>query len=77
MDHPVTDRETWLKERMALLRREKTVTRELDLLAQERQKLPWVEIEKSYLLQTEEGEKPLDALFGDFRQLIVLSLIHI
>ena len=76
MDHPVTDRETWLKERMALLRREKTVTRELDLLAQERQKLPWVEIEKSYLLQTEEGEKSLDALFGDFRQLIVYHFMY-
>ncbi|HIG44670.1 MAG TPA: DUF899 domain-containing protein [Gammaproteobacteria bacterium] len=42
----VVSRETWLQERMALLRREKTITRELDLLAKERQKLPWVKIEK-------------------------------
>ena len=40
---------------MALLRREKMVTSELDLLALERQKMPWVKIEKSYTLETSEG----------------------
>jgi len=44
---------------MELLRREKAVTRQLDLLALERQKLPWVEVEKDYRLMTETGEVSL------------------
>ena len=67
----VVARETWLKERMALLRREKAVTRELDLLAKERQKLPWVKIEQNYLFQTRDGDLTLEELFGSFSQLIV------
>jgi predicted dithiol-disulfide oxidoreductase (DUF899 family) len=71
MDHVVVSREAWLEERMALLRREKAVTRELDLLALERQKLPWVAVEKSYALETQDGTRSLEDLFGPYRQLIV------
>ncbi|MEM1231865.1 MAG: DUF899 domain-containing protein [Pseudomonadota bacterium] len=71
MTHPVVDRASWLKERMALLRREKAVTRELDLLALERQKLPWVRIDKTYTLDTPSGPQTLLELFGPHRQLIV------
>ena len=74
--HPVVGRERWLKERMALLRREKTVTRELDLLALERQKLPWVAVEKSYELETREGVVSLEDLFGRFSQLIVYHFMY-
>ena len=76
MDHPVVDRETWLEKRMALLRREKAVTRELDLLALERQKLPWVKVRKHYHLQTEAGQVPLEALFCGYRQLIVYHFMY-
>jgi predicted dithiol-disulfide oxidoreductase (DUF899 family) len=51
----IVTKDVWLKERMALLRREQMVTRELDLLALERQKMPWVKVEKSYTLETSEG----------------------
>jgi predicted dithiol-disulfide oxidoreductase (DUF899 family) len=51
----IVTKDVWLKERMALLRREKMVTRELDLLALERQKMLWVKVEKSYTLETSEG----------------------
>ena len=71
MAHTIVSRETWLPERMALLRREKAVTRELDLLALERQKLPWVAIEKNYVLETEQAAVPLAALFDGAKQLIV------
>lgn len=71
MTHPVVSRDTWLKERMALLRREKAVTRELDLLARERQKLPWVAVEKDYQLETPDGVVALGDLFGGHAQLIV------
>ena len=76
MNHPIVDRNQWLQERMALLRREKAVTRELDLLALERQKLPWVQIDKEYVLDTEQGPRRLQDLFGDFRQLIVYHFMY-
>ena len=67
----VVSKDVWLKERMALLRREKMVTRELDLLALERQKMPWVKVEKDYQLETSEGSISLNDLFGSYAQLIV------
>ncbi len=76
MDHAIVNRDAWLKERMALLRREKAVTRELDLLALERQKLPWVEVEKAYQLETEAGVVSLADLFGPHRQLIVYHFMY-
>ena len=74
--HPVVDRATWLKERMALLRREKMVTRELDLLAIERQKLPWVKVDKAYTLETCVGSATLSDLFGSYRQLIIYHFMY-
>jgi predicted dithiol-disulfide oxidoreductase (DUF899 family) len=56
---------------MALLRREKSVTRELDLLALERQKLPWVKVEKDYTLETSDESVSLEGLFGPYDQLII------
>ena len=76
MKHSVVSREIWLKERMALLRREKTVTHELDLLALERQKLPWVRIEKSYTLETSAGTVSFVDLFGDYSQLIIYHFMY-
>lgn len=76
MNKPVVDRDIWLKERMALLRREKAVTRELDLLAEERQKLPWVQLEKDYHLETTEGTVSLLELFGPYKQLIVYHFMY-
>jgi len=76
MGNSIVSRETWLKERMALLRREKSVTRELDLLAIERQKLPWVEIEKSYELELPGGKVSLSELFGHYRQLVVYHFMY-
>lgn len=71
MQRPIVSKSAWLKERMTLLRREKMVTRELDLLAIERQKLPWVRVEKKYTLETNEGAISLASLFGSYSQLIV------
>ena len=76
MKHPVVTRSEWLKERMALLRREKAVTRELDLLAIERQRLPWVAVEKQYELETIDGAVSLQDLFGPYRQLIVYHFMY-
>ena len=76
MNHPIVSREAWLRERMALLRREKTVTRELDLLALERQKLPWVRIDKAYTLETPSGPVSFSELFGSYSQLIVYHFMY-
>ena len=76
MKRSIVTREVWLNERMALLRREKAVTHELDLLALERQKLPWVQIEKSYILETPVGAISFADLFGDYSQLIVYHFMY-
>jgi len=76
MKPPIVSRDAWTKERMALLRREKAVTRELDLLAIERQKLPWVAVTKDYKLELAEGSVPLSQLFDGNSQLIVYHFMY-
>jgi Bacterial protein of unknown function (DUF899)/Cupin domain len=49
-EHKVGTREDWLAARVALLEREKELTRRSDELARQRQELPWVPIEKVYLV---------------------------
>lgn len=71
MTNPVVSKEAWMQERMELLRREKKVTRELDQLALDRQKMPWVKMDKEYALETKEGKVSLIDLFGPYDQLIV------
>ncbi len=76
MTGTIVNRDVWLKERMALLRREKAVTRELDLLALERQKHPWVSIKKTYELELPEGKVTLEELFGSNHQLIIYHFMY-
>lgn len=67
----VVSREEWLRERVALLAKEKAMTRQRDELARERRALPWVRIEKDYRFDAPEGEVTLRDLFGGKSQLIV------
>ncbi|MET0219822.1 MAG: thioredoxin family protein [Tardiphaga sp.] len=71
MPQPVVSREEWLKARMALLEEEKDLTRRSDELAQRRQQLPWVRIDKDYRFDTERGSASLADLFGSRSQLLV------
>lgn len=64
-------REEWLAARVELLQAEKELTRRSDELARRRQELPWVRIEKTYRLETEEGSASLVDLFRGRSQLIV------
>ena len=64
-------REEWLAARLDLLKAEKEVTRLGDELAERRQRLPWVRIDKAYLLDTDEGRVPLAALLKGRSQLLV------
>ena len=55
--HRIGTREEWLKARLNLLEAEKELTRRSDELAQQRQALPWVPIEKDYGFDTEDGSE--------------------
>jgi len=70
-DHRIGTREEWLAARLDLLEAEKALTRRSDELAQWRQMLPWVRIDKAYRFQTESGEVPLEALFQGRSQLLM------
>ena len=69
--HKIGTREEWLKQRLALLKDEKDLTRRSDALAEQRQELPWVRIDKSYKLETEGGAVTLADLFQGRSQLLV------
>ena len=57
--------------RLELLEAEKALTRQSDKLAQERQNLPWVRIDKEYRFDTEEGNVALKDLFRNRSQLLI------
>ena len=71
IEHKVGTREDWLAARLELLKAEKELTRRSDELAQWRQKLPWVRIDKEYHFETDRGTASLADLFRGRSQLLV------
>jgi predicted dithiol-disulfide oxidoreductase (DUF899 family) len=71
MTHPTGTREEWLAKRLELLAAEKDLTRRNDEIAQQRQALPWVRVDKSYAFETESGNVVLKDLFRGRSQLMV------
>jgi predicted dithiol-disulfide oxidoreductase (DUF899 family) len=69
--HRTATRQEWLAERLELLRAEKELTRRSDELAQQRQALPWIRVDKSYRFDTDEGSTSLADLFRGRSQLLV------
>lgn len=70
--HPRTaSSDAWLTARMALLAKEKALSKQLDRVNAERRRLPMVKIEKDYVFDGPRGRQSLDALFDGHRQLIV------
>ncbi len=61
----------WIAARKELLAKEKALTRQRDALAEERQKLPWVKVDKKYVFETASGKKTLAELFGGKSQLVI------
>ncbi|MPZ36168.1 MAG: DUF899 domain-containing protein [Rhodospirillales bacterium] len=57
--------------RVELLKAEKEHTRRGDVLAEQRQALPWVRLDKDYLFETEQGAASLEDLFKGRSQLLV------
>lgn len=68
---PVVSRETWLKERKALLAEEKELTRHYDRVNARRRRLPMVKLNKEYIFDGPSGKTRLLDLFEGRHQLIV------
>lgn len=68
---PVTNREQWRAQRVALLEAEKELTRHRDRVNASRRRLPMVRLDKTYTFTGPEGELSLVDLFEGRRQLIV------
>jgi predicted dithiol-disulfide oxidoreductase (DUF899 family) len=73
--HMTGTREEWLAARLKLLQAEKELTRRSDELAQRRQELPWVRVDKAYRFQTDGGSASLPDLFRGRSQLLVYHLM--
>src|ERR1700733_4552001 len=73
--HKVGTREEWLAARVDLLKEEKEHTRRGDEVAQKRQELPWVRVDKGYRFETDEGSALLSDLFRGRSQLLVYHLM--
>ena len=71
MQHQIASRDEWLAARIRLLDEEKELTRRSDAVAQRRQELPWVRIDKDYRFATDGGEAALAELFQGRSQLLV------
>jgi len=70
-EHRVTTQEEWQGERDKLLAEEKKITHRGDELTKMRQELPWVEVEKEYSFETDDGTKSLAELFDGSSQLLI------
>ena len=71
IQHKIVTREEWIDARKQLLIKEKELTRLNDDLARKRRELPWVKVEKSYILESPEGKETLADLFAGRSQLII------
>lgn len=69
--HKTGTRDEWLAARLELLTAEKELTHRSDEVAQQRQQLPWVRIDKSYRFETDEGSASLPDLFRGRSQLLI------
>lgn len=76
MTTKLVNREDWLKERKALLEREKAFTREGDALTAARQALPMVAVDQPYVFDAENGLQSLADLFDGQAQLIVYHFMY-
>jgi predicted dithiol-disulfide oxidoreductase (DUF899 family) len=69
--HKTGTREEWRAARLELLKAEKEHTHRGDELAQRRQALPWIRIDKPYRFDTDDGSATLADLFKGRSQLVI------
>jgi predicted dithiol-disulfide oxidoreductase (DUF899 family) len=70
-DHKIVGRKEWQAAHDELLQHEKAHTRMGDELAHQRRELPWVEVDKDYRFDTDDGTRTLAELFDGRSQLLV------
>src|SRR5882672_9830300 len=70
-NHQVVSHEEWIAARVALLAKEKELTRLRDELSEQRRALPWEKVTKSYAFATMAGTKSLPEVFEGRSQLVV------
>lgn len=75
-EHTIGTREEWEAARKELLERENEHAELGREVTRQRQELPWVPVEKEYVLQTEEGPKALAELFDGRSQLLIYHLMY-
>lgn len=69
--HQLASKAEWLESRLALLKREKELSRLRDAINAERLALPWVRVEKDYAFDTPSGRRSLAELFDGRSQLVI------
>jgi predicted dithiol-disulfide oxidoreductase (DUF899 family) len=74
--HEVVPHEAWLEARIDLLAKEKEFTRLRDELSERRRALPWEQVEKRYVFDSEVGPQALSDLFDGRSQLIVYHFMY-
>lgn len=72
----VASRQEWLAKRLQLLQEEKELTRRSDEVAEKRQDLPWVKVEKDYQLESDNGVVRLADLFAGRTQLMIYHFMY-
>ena len=75
MQNEIVDRATWLRARTALLEKEKAHTQARAELAAARRALPWVKVEKPYILKGPEGDVTLADAFKGRSQLAIYHIM--
>ena len=68
---PIVTREAWEAARNEMLVKEKALVGARDALAAERRRMPWMEVEETYVFEGPNGKATLLDLFEGRRQLIV------
>jgi predicted dithiol-disulfide oxidoreductase (DUF899 family) len=67
----VVSQQEWVKQRLALMEKEKRYLREGDALAEEVRALPWVKIDKEYIFTSTDGDMTFSDLFRQHRQVFM------
>lgn len=74
-DRAVVSRDEWMRERQALLVKEKELTRAGDAVVKALREMPWERIDSMYTFRGEEGDVTLAQLFGKSENLIVYHMM--
>lgn len=69
--HKVVSRDEWQQARIALLKREKELTRMRERLSDERRDLPWVKLDHDYVFDGPDGPESLSDQFDGYSQLLI------